>query len=169
MACLKLHIVSQHSLESLLQVTFCEQNYIANTALDICCCNIVLKVDNLKSRRIRCYVGFFLVCRKLPRNTSDRSNKSDTTTACGIIARCSFKATTCFGLSSLGHHQFVSSLSRTLYKIYNTMYKIKLLLYNEILFLSSSSTGTRAHRGLWPVEQDPSIFFPSVTDSLHYH
>jgi hypothetical protein len=35
-------------------------------------------------------------------------------------------------------------------------------------FSSSSSTGTTAHCGLWPVEQDPSIFFLSVTSSLHH-
>jgi hypothetical protein len=34
-------------------------------------------------------------------------------------------------------------------------------------FISSSSTGTTAHCGLWPVEQDPSIF-PSVINSLHH-
>ena len=31
----------------------------------------------------------------------------------------------------------------------------------------SSSIGTRAHCGLWPVEQCPSIFFLSATNSLH--
>ena len=32
---------------------------------------------------------------------------------------------------------------------------------------SSSSTGTTAHCGFWPVEQCPSIFFLSATNSLH--
>ena len=30
-----------------------------------------------------------------------------------------------------------------------------------------SSTGTTAHCGLWPVEQCPSVFFLSATNSLH--
>jgi hypothetical protein len=33
---------------------------------------------------------------------------------------------------------------------------------------SSSSTGTTVRCGLWPVEQDPSIFFLSVTNSLDH-
>ena len=32
---------------------------------------------------------------------------------------------------------------------------------------TSSSIGTTAHAGLWPVEQCPSIFFLSATNSLH--
>jgi hypothetical protein len=63
--------------------------------------------------------------------------------------RCSFKATTCFGLFSLGHQQVVSYLSRKLYNIYNTMCNIKslfiqrdlvfvyrTLLYYKIIFLN---------------------------------
>ena len=34
-------------------------------------------------------------------------------------------------------------------------------------YYSSSSIGTIAHCGLWPVEQRPSIFFLSATSSLH--
>jgi hypothetical protein len=36
-----------------------------------------------------------------------------------FIIWCSLKATTCFGIPSLSHHQFVSSLSRKLCNIYN--------------------------------------------------
>jgi hypothetical protein len=40
--------------------------------------------------------------------------------------------------------------------------------YNASILSLSSSTGTTARCGLWPVEQDPSILFLSVTNSLHH-
>ena len=43
---------------------------------------------------------------------------------------------------------------------------ILLLLLLLHLLLLSSSIGTTAHCGLWPVEQCPSIFFLSATNSL---
>ena len=39
--------------------------------------------------------------------------------------------------------------------------------YKQYNISSSSSIGTTAHCGLWPVEQCPSIFFLSATNSLH--